>query len=165
MSSRRQWPAHRIDGARLATPGQKGGEPVTLSHATRAQCRLTLEEAICSLSGTNGALYAANGRIELDCVSEFGKDDADLRHSLRTAARVASDAGTVVMVRDANRQGSGGRASMGGRLAMPGFLDGRIAVTVVVGGIDFRSWSVEDHIARFESSLLSIALLIDRLRA
>jgi HD-GYP domain-containing protein (c-di-GMP phosphodiesterase class II) len=134
--------------------------PVRASSTTQDQCCRTLGEAIKSVSGKSGGLFAPTGLSGLESIVELPTGEANRGHRLDLVADAALRAGSSVT----SSESESARGASRQQLAVPCRLDGQIVAVVVVDGIELDTSGTGQVMVRLEPYLLAMALLIDRLR-
>jgi HD-GYP domain-containing protein (c-di-GMP phosphodiesterase class II) len=134
--------------------------PVRASSTTQDQCRRTLGEAIRSVSGKGGALFAPTGLSGLEYIVELPNGGASRGHRLDLVAGAALRAGHPVT----SSESDGARGTSREQLAVPCQLDGQITAVVAIDGIAPDAGGTGERMVQLEPYLLAVALLIDRLR-
>jgi HD-GYP domain-containing protein (c-di-GMP phosphodiesterase class II) len=133
--------------------------PVLASSATQGQCRRTLGEAIRSVSGRGGALFAPTGLSGVESIVDIPTGEATHRSGLDLVAAAALRAGHPVT----SSESDGVTRASREQLAVPCQLDGQIVGVVAIDGLSPDA-NTGERLARLEPHVLTSALLIDRLR-
>jgi HD-GYP domain-containing protein (c-di-GMP phosphodiesterase class II) len=149
---------------KMAVSRHKIDEPGWRSNSTRHHCRQTLDDATSAVSGHNAALYVTNLHGQLECVLDCGLPVSTLDR-MASAARACVDAWRPVTLADATDCQGRSKTESTDLFAAPCSLDGEIVAIAVVGGVDARTRSAEELVLRIQPFLLSLALLVDRLRS